>query len=243
MIKNIEDIKQLGTIMGIWAHPDDETWSSAGIMATAIAQGQHVAVLSATNGDAGRTADETRWAQVSLRDIRQTELRNALAAVGVSDISFLDYQDDKLDTVDEEEILHIIERHVRAVQPDTILTFEPSGITGHPDHKKISQWAQTVAKRIDANITVYGAVTTRDNYEHIGKKADEELNVFFAIDKPNLYDEKDLAIAYCLPKDIQVKKHAAFEAHASQTHALMNHPIGKQLIDQAVEKEAFIRLK
>lgn len=242
MIRNAKDIAALGTIMGLWAHPDDETWSSAGIMATAAAQGQHIAVLSATNGDAGQTADEAQWAAASLRDIRQSELRHALAAVEVTDVIFLDYEDDKLGEVDEGEVLHIIERHVKAVNPDTILTFEPSGITGHTDHKKISQWAQEIAKKSDKDIAVYGAVTTRETYELVGKKADEAFNVFFAIDEPNLYEQGDLAISYQLPEDVQTKKRAAFNAHASQTHALMNHPIGRQLIDRAVQKESFIRL-
>lgn len=242
IIRTADDIKQLGTIMGIWAHPDDETWSSAGIMAAARAAGQHVAVLSATNGDAGQTADEAQWATSSLRDIRQTELREALATVSVSDITFLDYDDGDLGNVNEVEILHIIERHVRAVQPDTILTFEPNGITGHMDHIKISAWAQTVAKRIDPSIAIYGAVTTRETYDIIGKKADEAFNIFFATDEPRLFKEGDLAISFAPPDDIQAKKRAAFAAHASQTHGLMNNHIGKQLIERAIQKESFIRL-
>ncbi len=242
MIHTADDIKQLGTIMGVWAHPDDETWSSAGIMAAARGAGQRVAVLSATNGDAGQTADEAQWATSSLRDIRQAELRDALAAVDVSDVIFLDYGDGDLGNVDEDEILHIIERHVRAVQPDTILTFEPNGITGHIDHQKISVWAQTVAKRINPSIAVYGAVATRDMYNTVGEKADEAFNIFFATDEPQLFDESDLAISFALPDDIQAKKRAAFVAHASQTHGLMTHPIGKKLIDEAVKKESFIRL-
>lgn len=228
--------------MGLWAHPDDETWSSAGIMATAAAQGQHIAVLSATNGDAGQTADEVQWAEASLRDIRQSELRHALAAVNATDVVFLDYDDDKLGEVNESEVLQIIERHVKAVNPDTILTFEPSGITGHTDHKKVSQWAQEIAKKSDKDIAVYGAVTTRETYELVGKKADEAFNFYFAINEPNLYEQDNLAISYALPEEIQAKKRTAFEAHASQTHALMNHPIGRQLVDRAVEKESFIRL-
>ena len=65
-----KDISQLGTIVGIWAHPDDETWSAAGIMATAAQNGQKVACITATHGDAGKTADQLCWQQDALYDIR-----------------------------------------------------------------------------------------------------------------------------------------------------------------------------
>lgn len=59
------DIKKLGTILGIWAHPDDESWASAGIMITAAANGQRTACVTATKGEAGET-DEKRWPKKSL---------------------------------------------------------------------------------------------------------------------------------------------------------------------------------
>ncbi len=47
------DVAQLGTILGIWAHPDDETWSSAGLMAMAADNGQRVVCVTATYGENG----------------------------------------------------------------------------------------------------------------------------------------------------------------------------------------------
>ena len=35
MIRSGSDVSQLGTIMGVWAHPDDEAYLSAGLMALA----------------------------------------------------------------------------------------------------------------------------------------------------------------------------------------------------------------
>ncbi len=242
MITSQQDIKQLGAIMGVWAHPDDETWTSAGIMATARANGQSVAVLSATNGDAGQSADESRWARTSLREIRQQELRNALDAIGVSDLTLLDYPDDKLGDIDDKEAVATVLRHINAVQPDTILTFEPNGITGHTDHKKASAWAIAAAKQLDAPIAVYGAVDTVSSYESVGKKAHELFNVYFATDKPDLYEESDLAICFKLPNEAVDRKRAAFRAHASQTHALLEHQVGKELVEQSVKQECFIKL-
>ena len=41
-IKSSEDIKRLGTILFVGAHPDDETFTAAGIMAQAVKNGQKV---------------------------------------------------------------------------------------------------------------------------------------------------------------------------------------------------------
>ncbi|MEN3263770.1 MAG: hypothetical protein V7646_664, partial [Pseudonocardia sp.] len=30
---------------------------------------------------------------------------------------------------------------IEQVRPDTVLTFGPDGITGHPDHQVVSAWA------------------------------------------------------------------------------------------------------
>lgn len=242
MIRTAQDIKQLGTILGVWAHPDDETWSSAGIMATARANGQEVYILSATAGDAGETADEAKWAKTSLRDIRCQELIEALAAVDVTQFTLLDYPDGQLGTVNEEKIIEEIKTHIEKVRPDTILTFEPEGITGHIDHKQISKWAQASANDSSLSPSVYGAVETVESYNSIGKRAHELFNVYFATEQPALFDEDELAICFELTDSIRDKKRTAMKAHASQTHQLFEHEVGRKLLEQALTKECFIRL-
>ena len=51
-------MKDLGTILGVWAHPDDEGYLSAGIMAQAMRNGQRVVCVTATRGEA---ADPEQW--------------------------------------------------------------------------------------------------------------------------------------------------------------------------------------
>jgi LmbE family N-acetylglucosaminyl deacetylase len=54
-------ISALGTIMGIWVHPDDEAYLSGGLMALARANGQRVVCVTATRGELG-TATRFRQA-------------------------------------------------------------------------------------------------------------------------------------------------------------------------------------
>ena len=44
---------ELGTILGIWAHPDDEAWLSAGLMARAVDAGSRIVCVTATRGELG----------------------------------------------------------------------------------------------------------------------------------------------------------------------------------------------
>jgi len=49
----------LGTVLGVWAHPDDETYLSAGLMARSVEQGARVVCVTATRGEEG-SWDEAR---------------------------------------------------------------------------------------------------------------------------------------------------------------------------------------
>ena len=41
-------MRSLGTILGVWAHPDDDIYLSAGLMAVAAAAGERVVDVTAT---------------------------------------------------------------------------------------------------------------------------------------------------------------------------------------------------
>ncbi|HEX3261549.1 MAG TPA: PIG-L family deacetylase, partial [Pseudonocardia sp.] len=51
--RTITDAARLGTVLGIWAHPDDEAFLSAGLMAAARDAGQRVVCVTATLGEHG----------------------------------------------------------------------------------------------------------------------------------------------------------------------------------------------
>ena len=58
--RTITDAARLGTVLGIWAHPDDEAFLSAGLMAAARDAGQRVVCVTATLGEHG-TSDPGSW--------------------------------------------------------------------------------------------------------------------------------------------------------------------------------------
>src|SRR4029078_10354148 len=87
-----DDVNAIGTVLGVWAHPDDECYLSAGLMARAARQDQRVVCVTATFGAAGVT-EESRWPADRLADIRRDELARSLAILGVDEHHWLGLPD------------------------------------------------------------------------------------------------------------------------------------------------------
>ncbi|MGH2768453.1 MAG: PIG-L family deacetylase, partial [Actinomycetota bacterium] len=131
---------RLGTTLGVWAHPDDETYLSAGLMAHAVRSGLRVMCVTATRGEEG-SFDEKRWPTATLGKVREAELMASLEILGVTDHLWLDYRDGTCASVDPEEGTERVRAVIEEVRPDSILTFGPDAMTGHPDHRAASAWA------------------------------------------------------------------------------------------------------
>jgi LmbE family N-acetylglucosaminyl deacetylase len=118
-----------------------------------------VFLVTATRGDAGgyrgrRRGDEGHPGPEALGRIREGELRAAAAALGVREVSLLDYHDQQLDRADPREAVARIVAHLRRVRPDVVITFGPDGAYGHPDHIAISQFtAAAVVAAADVSFT------------------------------------------------------------------------------------------
>lgn len=234
-MSTIQDIKQLGTVMGVWAHPDDETFSMAGIMAMAAQNGQKVVCITATRGEAG-VQDESRWPSDRLADIRTSELKAALNVLGVTEHIFLDYADGGCADVDSNQAVQQITKLIDIYQPDTIFTFGPDGLTGHIDHSTVSAWAVAAAKLATKKPAVYFALQTTGQYDAM-MHADKHLNFFFNIDKPPTKDECDCDLCFCLGADYLALKMRALAAMPSQTDKFLTMFSG-QLTDM-IGTEAF----
>jgi LmbE family N-acetylglucosaminyl deacetylase len=132
-------------LVGVFAHPDDEAFGLAGSMARAVAVGRYVALVCATRGEAGEITDPSLATPETLGRVREGELRAAAAAVGVHDVTFLDYIDGHLAEADEEEAVARIVRQLRRLRPAVLVTFAPNGVYGHPDHIAIQRFALAAA--------------------------------------------------------------------------------------------------
>lgn len=129
-------------LLCVLAHPDDESLGTGGVLARYASEGVETHVLTATRGEAGRYRDGTDHpGPEALGRIREEELRSAAEVLGVRTVEVLGYPDGRLDAVDAGEATRRIAEHLRRVRPQVVVTFDPYGAYGHPDHVAVCQLA------------------------------------------------------------------------------------------------------
>lgn len=219
-IKVSTDVSRLGTILSVWAHPDDESFLAAGVLAAAVKNGQQVICVTATRGEKGMQ-DESRWPAARLGDIRERELKAALQELGITRHHWLYYSDGECAQAPSEEATQKIVTLAEQYQPDSILTFDPEGLTGHPDHQAVSQWVDIAVTRVQKKPAVYHAVYNPEQYERYLRPLSNRLDIFFAIDKPPLVPADKCAIALELTDELLSQKWRALEVMPSQMERLL----------------------
>jgi LmbE family N-acetylglucosaminyl deacetylase len=127
-------------LMCVLAHPDDESLGTGGILAQYAAEGVDTYLITATKGERGWFEDEESYpGPEALGRIREAELKAAADVLGIHEIAFLGYQDGELGQVDPAEAIAKIVAHLRRARPHVVVTFDPTGVYGHPDHIAICQ--------------------------------------------------------------------------------------------------------
>lgn len=240
-IKTADDVKKLGTMLSVWAHPDDETFSCGGLLRTAIKNGQTVVCVTATKGEAG-VQDESRWPAAQLGAIREEELQAALRILGITNHHWLDYKDGQCAAADKHEAAAKLVPLIKQYQPDTVLTFGPDGITGHTDHIAVGKWAELALTLAGHLASVYHITTSKSQYEAYLKEADEQFNIYFNIDTPVCMPEADCDIAYRLSQEDCRVKRQALAAMPSQMEGMLNH-FDEEKFAAAFCIEPFVRAK
>ena len=129
-------------LMLILAHPDDESLGNGGMIAKYVAEGVETYLVTATRGEQGwfGPKDENPGPE-ELGRIREAELLQAAAVLGIREVSFLGYRDGEFDQAPADEVVAKIVGHIRRVRPHVVVTFDQNGLYGHPDHIAICQHA------------------------------------------------------------------------------------------------------
>ncbi len=153
----------------VFAHPDDETFSSSGTIAKLVREGATATLITATRGEAGMLGDPPVATRKNLGKVRETELRKAAKITGISRIYFLDYIDGTLHRISQKKLIGKIFPLMKKVAPDVVLTFEKNGISNHPDHKAVSKAAtycfrqyMKIAKR---HVRLYHVCMPQSNFK------------------------------------------------------------------------------
>ena len=121
-------------LLGVYAHPDDETFCVGGTLAKYAATGADIMVVSATQGEAGQIRDAHAATRRTLGQVRAQEMQQACHHLGVQHVVCLDYGDGQLSHLDPPILVAKITEIMRAFRPDIVLSFGNDGAYGHPDH-------------------------------------------------------------------------------------------------------------
>jgi LmbE family N-acetylglucosaminyl deacetylase len=223
-------------LLGVWAHPDDEAYLSAGLMARVAAAGGHVTCLTATHGEQGVPDDDPRPRDAVAR-MRAAELRAGLAAAGAHSLRLLGHPDGSCDAVPHEHGVAAVARAIAETRPDVIVTFGPDGITGHPDHLAVHRWATDAWRRTGRGALLYATMTEAFLDRH--RTLHERVGVF-GDHRPVGCPDGDLALAVRLDEDELDRKRRVLAAHASQTVGLAL-AMGEETYRRWFDEESFRR--
>ncbi len=139
-------MRQQPILLGCFAHPDDEILGPGGTLAHYAANGARVELVCATRGEAGEIADPALATPETLAQVREAEMRCSATTLGVDHVTFLDYRDSGMAGTKEnahphafinapaDSVVAQLVEIIRRIKPQIILTFEPFGGYGHPDH-------------------------------------------------------------------------------------------------------------
>ena len=140
-------------LLACFAHPDDEAFPVGGALAAHAAQGVKIRLVTATSGEEGEIRQEGAATRESLPAIRRIELACAVRALGLSEHEVLGYRDSGMAqsssnghpeayvNAPEDEVVGHLVLEIRRYRPQVVLTFEPGGLYGHPDHIAVSKHA------------------------------------------------------------------------------------------------------
>jgi LmbE family N-acetylglucosaminyl deacetylase len=220
-------LDEMGTLLTVWAHPDDETYLVGGVSAALTDAGHRVVCVTATRGEAGGTDPD-------LASIRTAELEVALATLGVTEHHWLDHPDGGCAAVDADQATVRIRTIVEDVRPDTVVTFGPDGFTGHPDHRAVSRWVDLAVR--GTGVRLLHAVRRE---APVDPALDEDFGVF-ELGRPRTLPDDQIDVLLPLPEPWLDRKVRALLLQESQTAGLVS-AVGFERFRAWVATEAFAR--
>ncbi|MDQ3612171.1 MAG: N-acetyl-1-D-myo-inositol-2-amino-2-deoxy-alpha-D-glucopyranoside deacetylase [Actinomycetota bacterium] len=136
-------------VLCVHAHPDDESISTGGVLCLAAQRGFRAAVVTCTGGERGEVFGagmDPAEVGPRLPEVRREELTRALGILGAGSPRWLGYRDSGMAgtdgnddpasfwRADVDEAVGRLVAHLREFRPDVVVTYDPYGGYGHPDH-------------------------------------------------------------------------------------------------------------
>jgi LmbE family N-acetylglucosaminyl deacetylase len=209
----------LGSILGVFAHPDDEAYLAGALMAVAVDAGRRVVCVTATRGELGFPDDDPRSID-ERKALRTAEMEACLAVLGVEEHRWLDYPDAGCADVPIDEPVARLRAIVDEVRPDTVLTFGPDGGTFHDDHITVGQWTTLACRAASWQPRLLYSTNTPEWIERFTAAVAMD-GVMMSDAEPAFTSPEDLAVCFVADDAIAERKASALRKQASQVEALV----------------------
>jgi len=189
----------------IFAHPDDEAFGPAGSIAKFSTE-RDVYIICVTNGNAADQFTNKKGYAEKLGKIRRKEMQKSAQILGVKKVFFLDYDDGTLSNNVYHSIAEKIEQILNDIKPDTVMTFEPRGISGHIDHITVSLVTTFVFYKLEYLKKLLYYAETKEMMENIPS---------YFIHVPPGYAKEQIDLTINI-EDFWDQKVSAMKSHQSQ---------------------------
>ncbi|MGH8993518.1 MAG: PIG-L deacetylase family protein [Acidimicrobiia bacterium] len=159
------------TLVFFHAHPDDEAIFTGGTIWQLARRGWRIVLVMATGGEWGEATEG--FGHADLAAVRRQETTDAAAVLGIARVEFLGYHDsglsgdpshscdNSLAWADEAEVATRLAGVLREEEAEALVTYDPEGIYGHPDHVVVHRAGRAAAEAAGVPI-VYEATVDRE---------------------------------------------------------------------------------
>ncbi|CAN5842220.1 PIG-L family deacetylase [soil metagenome] len=231
------------SILACFAHPDDESFAVGGTLAHYASRGIPTTLVCTTRGEAGKIADPSLASQQDLGEVREAELRCAANAPGIDKVEILGYRDSGMEgaednnhpqayvMADRDEVVARLVGYIRSLRPEVVITFDPDGAYGHPDHVAIHHHtvAAVAAARDETRYPEAGPVwaprrlyftaISRTRFAEMRRRLSEmgvDTTAFDREDMPIIGQDDDEIDVTVDVRETVTAKRAALQCHATQ---------------------------
>jgi LmbE family N-acetylglucosaminyl deacetylase len=254
------------TLMAVHAHPDDEATSTGGVLARYAAEGIRTVLVTCTDGGCGDGPGGVKPGEpghdpAAVVDMRRAELEASCKVLQVDHLEMLGYADSGMMgwatndapnafwTASVDEAAVRLAEVMRRYSPDVIVTYDPNGFYGHPDHIQTHRVTMAALALSGIAAKVYWTTVPRSGMQEFMQVMRE-----FGADWEEPEPSSDgPAMEIGLPDDEVTtwvdttsfggQKYDALAAHASQGENIFFLRMGKERFTQLMGVETFVRVQ
>jgi LmbE family N-acetylglucosaminyl deacetylase len=256
------------TLMAVHAHPDDESSSTGGVLATYSDAGIRTVVVTCTNGEFGDAPGgvkpgENGHDSRAVAELRLAELHKACAILGVCDLETLGYHDSGMPDWEYRnrpeafcnaplaEVSAKIAELIGRYRPQVVVTYDAEGFYQHPDHvhaarATLQAVAGTAARGIPAKF--YLTAMRPSSWQKVWQALRDlgadvpEREVTPQLRQQMAEMEQRITTTVDIRPVLERKRDALF-AHSSQIQDSWFSKIPAEIAEEAFGAETFIRAR